>query len=126
MDQDRFERGQRLRREVLGDAYVDRSLTNATEFTRPFQEIVTEFAWGEVWQRPGLDKKTRAMLNLAMLTALGRTDEVRLYARSAPNVGLTREDIQEVLIHAMVYCGVPAALDSFRACQEVFKEIDGE
>ena len=97
-----------MRREVLGAEYVDRSIANADAFTQPFQKLVTEWCWGEIWNRPGLDKKTRSMLNLAMLTALNRPNEVRLHVRGALNNGVSREEIQEVLLQTTVYCGVPA------------------
>jgi 4-carboxymuconolactone decarboxylase len=124
MDKDRYERGQRLRREVLGDRYVDAADRATTEFNRPFQEFIAENVWGNIWSRPGLDRRTRALINIGMLTALGRTEEVKIYLRAAPNIGLTREDVREVLLQTAVYCGVPAALESFRAAEEVFKEPD--
>jgi len=124
MDQERYERGRKLRREVLGDQYVDAAARGTTDFNRPFQEFITETVWGDIWSRPGLDRRTRALINLGMLTAMGRTEEVKIYLRSAPNIGVTREDVREVLMQTAIYCGVPAALDSFRAAQEVFNEQD--
>jgi 4-carboxymuconolactone decarboxylase len=123
-DTELFKKGSAMRREVLGAEYVDRSIANVDEFNKPFQKLVTEWCWGEVWNRPGLDKKTRSMLNLAMLTALNRPNEVRLHVRGAVNNGVSREEIQEVLLQACIYCGVPAALESFRIASEVLKEID--
>ena len=104
-----FEKGLEMRRAVLGAEYVNRSIANVDEFNKPFQKLVTEWCWGEIWNRPGLDKKTRSMLNLAMLTALNRPNEVRLHVRGALNNGVSREEIQEVLLQTTVYCGVPAA-----------------
>jgi 4-carboxymuconolactone decarboxylase len=107
---------------VLGAEYVDKSLSNATDFNRPFQELVSEYCWGAVWSRPGLTRKERSMINLAMLTALGRTHEVEIHVRGALNNGLTKEQISEVLLHTTIYCGVPAALDSFRVASKVIAE----
>jgi 4-carboxymuconolactone decarboxylase len=121
-----FDKGLAMRRAVLGAEYVDRSIQNADAFTQPFQKLVTEWCWGEVWDRPGLDKKTRSMLNLAMLTALNGPNEVRLHVRGALNNGVTHDEIQEVLLHTTVYCGVPAALESFRIAVEVLKEEDAQ
>ena len=124
MDKERYDRGQKLRREVLGDTYVDAAAKTTTDFNRPFQEFITENVWGNIWSRPGLDRRTRALINIGMLTAMGRTEEVKIYLRAGRNIGVTREDVREVLMQTAVYCGVPAALDSFRAAQEVFKEQD--
>ncbi|HJU16833.1 MAG TPA: 4-carboxymuconolactone decarboxylase [Stellaceae bacterium] len=121
-----YDKGLAVRRAVLGAEYVDRSIRNADAFTEPFQKFVTEWCWGAIWNRPGLDRKTRSLLNLAMLTALNRPNEVRLHVRGALNNGVTREEIQEVLLQATVYCGVPAALESFRIASEVLKEEDAK
>ncbi len=121
-----FEKGLEMRRAVLGAEYVDRSIANVDEFNKPFQKLVTEWCWGEVWTRPGLDKKTRSMLNLAMLTALNRPNEVRLHVRGAINNGVTKAEIQEVLLQTCIYCGVPAALESFRIASEVIKEMEAK
>jgi len=118
-----FDRGLSLRREVLGKEYVDGSLQKANDFMMAFQHITTEWCWGYAWGRPTLDKKTRSMLNLAMLTALGKSAEIKLHVRGAINNGLTVEDIKEVLLHATVYCGIPAGLDAFRSANEVLKEM---
>lgn len=123
---ERYEKGQAIRREVLGDDYVDAAARTTTDFNRPFQELIAEYVWGTLWARPGIDRRTRAMINLGMLTALGRTEEVKIYLRAAPNIGLTREDVREVLMQAAIYCGIPAALDSFRAAQDVFNEQDAK
>jgi 4-carboxymuconolactone decarboxylase len=111
-----------VRRAVLGRAYVDRTLAEADDFTRPLQELVTEYCWGGIWTRPGLSRKTRSLLNLAMLTALNRPHEVKLHVRGALRNGCTRAEIMEVLLQAAVYCGVPAAIDSFRVAREVLAD----
>jgi 4-carboxymuconolactone decarboxylase len=120
-----FEAGLTIRREVLGNEYVERSIQSADDFNRPFQELVTEYCWGAVWGRPGLPRRTRSLLNLAMLTALNRPQELELHVRGALNNGVSREEIQEVFLQATVYCGVPAALESFRVARKVFAEVDG-
>ncbi len=120
---DLFDRGLKLRREVLGPEYVDASMKSANDFMMAFQHITTEWCWGYAWGRSGLDKKTRSMLNLAMLTALGKSAEIKLHVRGAINNGLTVEDIKEVLLHATVYCGIPAGLDAFKSANEVLKEM---
>jgi len=122
MNQDLFERGLKVRREVLGAEYVDRSIRSADDFNRPMQELVTQYCWGDIWNRPGLERKTRSLLNLAMLTALNRPHEIRLHVRGALNNGVTKEEIAEVFLQAAIYCGVPAAIDSFRIAREVFDE----
>jgi 4-carboxymuconolactone decarboxylase len=124
VDKALFDKGLAVRREVLGAEYVDKSIAAATEFTRPLQEFVTEHCWGTVWTRPGLPRKTRSMLNLAMLTALNRPHEIKLHVRGALNNGISREEIAEIFLQAGVYCGVPAAVDAFRNAKEVFDEID--
>jgi 4-carboxymuconolactone decarboxylase len=118
---ERFEQGLRVRREVLGAEYVDRSLAQADDFMMAFQELTTEWAWGYAWNRPGLERKTRSMLNLAMLTALGKPAELKLHVKGALANGVTVEEIREVLLHAAVYCGLPAGLEAFRAAHEVLK-----
>jgi 4-carboxymuconolactone decarboxylase len=120
---DLFDQGLKLRREVLGAAYVDNSLKSTNDFMMTFQHITTEWCWGYGWNRPGLDRKTRSMLNLAMLTALNRTPEVKLHTRGAINNGVTVNEIKEVLLHATIYCGIPAGLDAFKAANEVLKEM---
>lgn len=123
MNQELFDKGLQNRREVLGSEYVDASIRNADEFTRPMQELVTQYCWGDVWARPGLDRRTRSFLNLAMLTALNRPHEIKLHVRGAINNGLTKAEIGEVFLQTAIYCGVPAALDSFRVAREVFQEM---
>jgi 4-carboxymuconolactone decarboxylase len=122
VDRKRYEEGLAVRREVLGSAYVDQALANADDLTRPLQDLVTEYCWGEVWTRPGLPRKTRSLLNLVMLTALNRPHEVRIHLRGALTNGCTREEIMEALLQTAVYCGVPAAIDSVRIAREVFNE----
>ncbi len=121
---DLFAKGLGVRREVLGKDYVDNSLAKADDFMRAFQKITTEYCWGEIWTRPGLPRKTRSMLNLAMLTALNRPNELRLHLRGALTNGVTREEIKEILLQACIYCGIPAGLDAFKVAAEVFKEAD--
>ena len=118
-----WDKGLKLRREVLGADYVDKSVANANDFTQAFQEITTEWCWGYAWSRPGLDKKTRSMLNLAMLTALNRAPELKLHVRGAITNGVSVEEIKEILVQATIYCGVPAGLDAFKAANEVLKEL---
>ncbi|WP_088279657.1 4-carboxymuconolactone decarboxylase [Ideonella sp. A 288] len=123
MNQDLFDRGLATRREVLGAEYVDAAIQNADDFNRPMQEVVTQYAWGDIWNRPGLDRKTRSLLNLAMLTALNRPHELKLHVRGALRNGVTKDEIQEVFLQTAIYCGMPAAIDSFRGAKEVFKEM---
>lgn len=121
-----YDTGMAVRREVLGDAYVDRSLQSGTEFRKPMQDLVTEFCWGAVWSRDGIDRKTRSLVNLGMLTALNRSTELGAHIRGAVNNGATKEEIQEVLLQAAVYCGMPAGLESFRVAEKVFDDLAAE
>jgi 4-carboxymuconolactone decarboxylase len=114
-----FDRGLQTRREVLGADYVDASLARADDFMMAFQRVTTELAWDYVWNRPGLDRRTRSLLNLAMLTALGRPAELKLHVKGALTNGVTVDEIKEVLVQASVYCGIPAGLQAFRAADEV-------
>ena len=114
--------GMRVRRAVLGDAHVNRAKANENEFNAPFQEFITRYAWGEIWTRPGLPRKTRSLVTIGMMVALNRADELRLHLRAAANNGVTRKEIQEVLLHSAVYCGVPAANSAFHIAEEVFAE----
>lgn len=123
---EQFEKGLKVRKEVLGEKHVNASLAAADELTAPLQKLVTEWCWGEVWTRPGLERKTRSFLNLAMLTALNRPHELKLHVRGAINNGVTEEEIVEVLLQAAVYCGVPAALDSMRVAAETIREMRKE
>jgi 4-carboxymuconolactone decarboxylase len=118
-----FSEGLQLRRQVLGAEYVDRSMNSANDFMMTFQHITTEWCWGYAWGRDTLDLKTRSMLNLAMLTALNRAAEIKLHVRGAVNNGVTVDEIKEVLLHATVYCGIPAGLDAFKAANEVLTEM---
>ena len=118
-----FNQGLALRRKVLGAEYVDKSVNTANDFMMAFQRITTEWCWGYAWSREGLELKTRSMLNLAMLTALNRTAEIKLHVRGAINNGLTPEEIKEILLHATVYCGIPAGLDAFKAANEVMIQL---
>jgi 4-carboxymuconolactone decarboxylase len=115
----RQEEGLKVRREVLGAEHVDRAMAAANAFTQPFQELLNEYCWGHVWTRPGLDRRTRSLINLAMLTALNRPNELRLHVRGALNNGCTAEEIREALLQTAIYCGVPAALESFKVAREV-------
>ncbi|HTV58758.1 MAG TPA: 4-carboxymuconolactone decarboxylase [Verrucomicrobiae bacterium] len=125
MDEDeRYEKGLETRRGVLGEAYVDSALAKQTPFGEPFQDLITRYAWGEIWSRPGLTRQTRSLLTLAMTVALNRGDEFRLHVRAAIRNQVTREEIQEVLLQAAIYCGVPAANTAFHIAEEVFAEID--
>jgi len=122
MSDDTYERGLRVRREVLGDEHVDRAIEGTTEHTAAFQDFITRYAWGEIWSRPGLDRKTRSAVTLTALTALGRFDELELHIRAARRNGMTPEEIGEVLLQCAVYCGVPAANSAFAVAQRVLEE----
>lgn len=120
---DTYERGVAMRRAVLGDEHVDRSLSQVSDFSRPIQEFVTEYCWGVVWNREGLERKTRSLLNLAMLTALNRSHELGVHVRGAINNGATVTEIQEALLQAGVYAGAPAALEAFRVAEKVLTDM---
>jgi 4-carboxymuconolactone decarboxylase len=126
MDKKRYEEGLAVRRAVLGSEHVDRSLGSADDFTRPMQELVTEYCWGEIWTRPGLDRRSRSLIILAMLTALNRPNEIRLHVRGALNNGVTKEELMEVFMQCAIYCGVPAGMEAMRVAKEVFAEIEGD
>ena len=121
-ERQRYEQGMKVRRAVLGDAHVDASLKNRNEFNEEFQDLLTRYAWGEIWTRPGLPRQTRSMLTLAMMVALNRPDELRVHLRAALNNGVTREEIREVLLQTAIYCGVPAANSAFHLAQEVLEQ----
>jgi 4-carboxymuconolactone decarboxylase len=121
-DDEQYEQGMRVRREVLGDAYVDRALADTTDFTAPWQEFITRHAWGGAWTRDGLDRRTRSAITLSLLTALGRESEIAMHVRAALRHGLSQEEIAEVLIHTAVYAGVPTANAAFAIAQRVFQE----
>ena len=124
MDDPRYEAGMKVRREVLGDEHVDRATANATDFSRPFQEFITRSAWGEAWTRPGLDRRTRSCITLALLTALRSEGEIAMHVRAALRNGLEPDEIREVLIHTAVYAGVPAANSAFAIAQRTLQELD--
>ena len=123
MDKEMFEKGLKIRREVLGAVFVDNAIASADDFNRPLQELVTQYCWGEIWGRPGLDRRTRSIINLAMISALNRPHEVKMHVKGALNNGLTKDDIKEVFLQVAIYCGVPAGVDSFRIAREVFQEM---
>ena len=125
-DKETFEKGLKVRKEVLGEDYVNKALANVNSFNEDLQQLVTRYCWGEIWTRPGLSRRDRSIINLAMISALNRSHELRLHLRGALNNGLTKEEIREVLLQVMIYCGVPAGVDSFRAAQEVFGAQDGK
>lgn len=120
----RYDEGMKARRSVLGDAHVDRTLKNRSKFNEPFQDLITRYAWGEIWSRPGLPKKTRSLLTLSMLVALNRGEEFRMHVKAALSIGVSRDEIQELLLQAAIYCGVPAANSAFHAAEEVFDSLD--
>jgi 4-carboxymuconolactone decarboxylase len=123
-DRERHGAGMKVRREVLGAAHVDNAEATKTPFSEPFQDLITRYAWGEIWSRPGLPRDTRSLVTLAMMVALNRGDEFRMHVRAALNNKVSREEIQEVLLQTAIYCGVPAANSAFHIAQEVFAEID--
>ena len=122
----RYDEGVRVRSEVLGAEHVARSLAGASDFARPMQDLVTEYCWGTVWSRPGLGRRERSLVNLGMLTALGRSHELGVHVRGAVTNGCTHQEIQETLLQAAVYCGVPAAMQAFRAAEAMLEQLAGE
>lgn len=124
MDSETYRQGRQIRSEVLGKEYVDKAIAEADDFTKPLQDLVTEYCWGAVWGRDGLTRKTRSMLNLAMTSVLNRPHELRTHIKAALTNGVTREEIREVFLQVAVYAGVPAAVDSFRTAGEIFAELD--
>jgi 4-carboxymuconolactone decarboxylase len=123
MNKELFEKGLAIRKSVLGADYVDKALASADDFNRPMQELTTEYCWGWCWGREGLDKKTRSIINLAMLSALNRPHEIKVHVRGAIANGLSKDEIREIFLQVAVYCGVPAGVDSFRIAKEVFAEM---
>lgn len=121
-----FDRGLEIRKSVLGKEFVEKSIANATDFNRPLQELVTEYCWGAVWGRDGIPKRDRSLINLAMISALNRPHELKMHVKGALRNGLSREEIREVLLQVAIYCGVPAAVDSFRVAMEALAEYDKE
>ncbi len=124
MDRETYQRGLEIRSAVLGEEYVNRALADANDFTRPLQDLVTEYCWGAVWGRDGLTRKTRSMLNLAMISVLNRPNELRTHVRAALTNGVSRDEIREIFLQVAIYAGVPAAVDSFRIASEAFAEVD--
>jgi len=125
-EREKYKNGMSVRRAVLGDAHVDRSLTKLTDFNQDFEDLITRYAWGEIWARPGLPRQSRSLITLAMMVALNRTDEFRMHVRAAFNNGVTRDEIKEVLLQTAIYCGLPAANAAFHAAEEVFAEIEAK
>ena len=121
-DRERHKQGMKVRKQVLGKAHVNRAEAGKTKFNAPFQDLITRYAWGEIWARPGLPRKTRSMLTIAMMVALNRTEELKLHLRASINTGVSREELQEVLLQTAIYCGVPAANHAFQIAEEVFSE----
>lgn len=121
-ERERYEAGMKVRRAVLGDAHVERTLEKRNEFNEPFQDLITRYAWGEIWSRPGLPRQTRSLITVAMLVALNREDELRMHLHAALKNGVSQEEIRETLLQTAIYCGVPAANSAFRIAQEVFAE----
>ena len=126
MKDELFEQGLATRKAVLGEAHVEKSLGSADEFSMPMQEMVTRYCWGDIWNRPGLERAERSLINLAMISALNRPHELKVHVRGAINNGVTKEQIQEVFLQVAIYCGAPAALESFRLAREVFVEMERE
>lgn len=122
MDRELYEEGLKIRREVLGAEYVDKSIASADDFNRPMQELTTTYCWGAIWGRPGLDRRTRSIVNLAMITALNRPHELKLHIAGALTNGLSKAEISEILLQTAVYCGIPAGIDAFRTARQVFEE----
>ena len=123
-ERERYEKGMAVRRAVLSDAHVDRTIARKNAFNDEFQDLITRYAWGEIWTRPGLPRHTRSLITVAMMVALNRADEFRLHVRAASNNGVTRDEIKEVLMQAAIYCGVPAANNAFHLAEDVFAEMD--
>ena len=124
MNKELFDKGLEIRKSVLGKEFVENSIKNADDFNMPMQELATEYCWGYVWGRPGLDKRTRSFLNLGMIAALNRPHELKIHVKGALRNGLTRQEIMEVFLQVAIYCGVPAGVDSFRIAKEAFAEFD--
>ncbi len=124
MSNEKFEKGLKLRKQVLGAEYVEKSMASADSFSLPMQELSTEYCWGHVWTRPGLALRDRSLINIAMISALNRPNELKLHVKAALNNGLSREEIREVILQVAVYCGVPAGIDSTRIAREAFAELD--
>ncbi|MDB5564955.1 MAG: 4-carboxymuconolactone decarboxylase [Tardiphaga sp.] len=126
MNKEVFDRGLAIRKDVLGEEFVEKSFESADDFNMPMQELTTEYCWGAIWGRDGLPRKTRSMLNIAMLSALNRNHELRMHLKGALVNGVTKDEIKEILLQVAIYCGIPAGVDSFRTAREVFAQIDAE
>jgi 4-carboxymuconolactone decarboxylase len=126
MDKERFERGKMVRESVLGPGHVLRTASNRTPFNADFQDFLMEYAWGEIWARPGLDKKTRGLITIAMLVAGGKNDELKLHIRATKHTGVTRDEVKELMMHAAIYAGVPTAFGAFQVATQIFAEMDVE
>ena len=124
MNDDRYRRGKEVRESVLGQAHAARTAKNRTPFNADFQDFLMEYAWGGIWARPGLDRKTRSMITIAMLVGMGKLDELKLHIRATRNTGVSRDEVKELLMHAAIYCGVPAAFGAFQIAAQIFDEID--
>src|SRR6202163_3289845 len=124
MAEDRIQRGRKIREQVLGPAHAARGARNRTPFNAEFQNFLMEYAWGEIWARPGLDHKTRSMITIAMLVGMGKMDELKLHFRATRNTGVSRDEVKEILMHAAIYCGVPAAFGAFQLAAQIFDEMD--
>jgi 4-carboxymuconolactone decarboxylase len=125
-DDELFKRGQEVREGVLGAGHVQRTAKNRTEFNAEFQDFLMRYAWGEIWSRPGLDRKLRSMLTIGMLVAMGKNDELKLHIRATRNTGVTREEVKEIMMHATIYAGVPSAFGAFQVAAQIFDEMDAE
>jgi len=123
-ERERYEKGMSVRRQILGDTHVDRAVKNKNEFNQEFQDLLTRYAWGEIWTRPGLPRRTRSLITIAMLVALNRSEELKMHIRAAFNNEVSQDEIKEVLLQSAIYCGVPAANSAFHAAEAVFAEMD--
>jgi 4-carboxymuconolactone decarboxylase len=125
-NKERYERGKKVRESILGSAHVARTAKNRTAFNADFQDFLMEYSWGEIWSRPGLDYRLRSMLTIAMLVAMGKLDELKLHIRATKNTGVTRDEVKEIMMHATIYAGVPAAFGAFQLAAQLFDEMDNE
>ena len=126
MNEDRYQRGKQVRESVLGQAHAARTAKNRTSFNAEFQDFLMEYAWGEIWSRPGLDRKTRSMITIAMLVGMGKLYELKLHFRATRNTGVSRDEVKEILMHSAIYAGVPAAFGAFQIAAQIFDEMDKE
>ena len=126
VDRERYERGKQVRQSVLGAGHANRTAKNRTDFNADFQDFLMQYAWGEIWSRPGLDHKQRSMLTIAMLVAMGKSDELKLHIRATRQTGVTRDEVKEILMHAAIYAGVPSAFGAFQVAAQIYDEMDAE